>query len=56
MSLRVRFLLSLLAVLAIMAVLAAVLVPTITNQIRKGDVNAISGDLTRALDWPYRTL
>lgn len=35
-----------LVMLAIMAVLAAVLVPTITNQIRKGDVNAISGDLT----------
>lgn len=35
-----------LVMLAIMAILVAVLVPTVTNQIRKGDINAVSGDLT----------
>ena len=32
--------------LAILAILVAVLVPTVTMQIRKGDVSAVSGDLT----------
>jgi general secretion pathway protein G len=35
-----------LVMLAILAILVAVLVPTVTNQIRKGEINAVTGDLT----------
>ena len=35
----------LLVMLAILAIMVAVLVPVVTNQIRKGDINAVTGDL-----------
>lgn len=35
-----------LVMLAILGILTAVLVPTVTMQIRKGDISAVSGDLT----------
>lgn len=35
-----------LVILAILSALAAVLVPTVTNQVRKADINRVTGDLT----------